>query len=180
MATPQPPKANGGQDAPKMKEVTKTGTSLDTLQEVTLYKQVAHVPEIKDMKEALARVNNDQTKLLKMIRDGLQEEAVNVARNDENGWKVVDENGNQTDQTFSGALISRAILNPAVLAMCKIMTFPIQRNGKEIEISWDEALDGTDEKGKLKEQALATIRENKKMVESLKRKQQALDKEQSK
>lgn len=176
MATQTQPLANAKQADATSQDITKRGTSLETLQEVVLYKPVPIVPEITDNKDMLSRVNNDQKTIWKYVREALQLEAESKARADDAGWKMFDDKGQKTETTASGALVSPDILNPAVLSMCKMMTFPVLRNGQQVEISWDEAVDGTDEKASLKSQALAEIRNNKKMVESLKRRQAALEK----
>lgn len=102
------------------KRTTKGGTDLNTFEEVLLYKDIPVVPEVKDMNDALARLGNDHKKLLSIIKDGLQQEAINKAREDASGWKVMDaETRKPTEDVFTGTLANAEIVNPTVLLFAK-------------------------------------------------------------
>lgn len=102
------------------KRTTKGGVDLDSFEDVLLYKDVPVVAEVKDINDALGRLGNDHKKLLGIIRDGLQQEAINSARDANEGWKVMDsETRKPTEVAFGGTLANAEIVNPTVLMFAK-------------------------------------------------------------
>ena len=154
---------------------TKSGISLESFDDVKLFKFVPATPAVTSVQDALSRLGNDHAKLLSIIHSGLQAEAVSSARNDDSNWLMIDENGKDTDQTFSGSLVSSDILNPFVLAMSRVNPATVLRNGKEVEITWDEC-QSPEEKRAVKDATLEMIRTTPRIVANLKKKMEAASK----
>jgi hypothetical protein len=143
---------------------TKSGTSLEDFSDVSLYKVVPQTLQVTSLQEALAMVGNDEGKLLALFTDGLNQATVQEARKSPEGWKIVDENGKDTETTFSGSLVSPEILNPVVLMMAKL-----NHGFDEIPKSEKSA----DLKRAAKEAALRDIRESPLVLAGLKKKMEA-------
>jgi hypothetical protein len=119
---------------------TKSGIDLSTFDDVLLFKDVPLVAEVADIPDALARLGNDNKKLLAIIRDGLQAEAIRAAREDSNGWKKTDENGKPTDEVFNGTLASNEVVNPVVLMFAKLnFGYDKATNADEKRVAKDKA-----------------------------------------
>ena len=163
-----------------LKQVQKSGTNLDNLEKISLVKDVPVVAEVASIEEALQRVAGDNSKLLGLITAGLQEQAMEQARKDDNGWKLVDEEtGEKSD--FSGTLVDPAILNPVISQYAKQITpATVTRTVKnpetgedekvQVEIFWDDA-QTADEKRECKAAALAMIKSQPNVVAGLKKRQ---------
>ena len=136
---------------------TKSGIDLNTFEDVKLYKDVPSVAEVASVQDALARLGNDHNKLLTIIRDGLQSEAVAAARGSQEGWKQIDEDGKPTDTQFSGSLANGEDVNPVVLMFAKL------------NFGYDEAKNA-DEKRAAKQSAKEMIKGMPKVLEGLKNK----------
>ena len=142
---------------------TKSGIDLSSFADVKMFKDVPTVAEVASVNDALARLGNDHAKLLMVIRDGLQAHTIEQARNEPTGWKLFDENDNETETEFSGTLVTDTKdLNQTILNMAKIM------------FGYDEADAITDvekkreAKRQAKESAKEFIRSNEKILAGLK------------
>lgn len=151
---------------------TKSGIDLSTFTDVSLYKTVPPVPAVESLKDALARVQNNEAKLLTIIRDGLQAEAVSSARDNQAGWLKQDDDGKDTSEVFEGTLVSGEILNPLVLNLARTCPCVISRNGVEVEVTWEDAK-SADEKRAIKAATVDFIRSTPRIMEGLKKKMQA-------
>jgi hypothetical protein len=110
--TPAPP-------APKF--TTKKVKDLATFEDVTLIKQVPVVPPVVSAEDALHRVGNDHKKFLVILQKGLEQEVANAASDSPDGWLVADEDGDPTDQPFTGKAGDSKVVNYAILTIAKIM-----------------------------------------------------------
>lgn len=145
---------------------TRGGVSLETFDDVKLFKNVPEVSEVTSVAEALERVGNDEKKLFSIIRAGLNAAAVEAARESSDGWLLIDDSGKDTTEVFAGTLVSSEILNPLVLTLAKL-----SHDYDEIESKDPKS---AEKKRAAKDAALEDIKQNPKMIESLKKKQLAL------
>ena len=107
--------------APVPKITTKSGTDLATFEDVRLYKAVPTVPPVQSVADALLRLGNDNARLLSIINEGLQSEAIEKARQSDDGWMLLDENGKETTEAYTGSLANSEDVNPVVLMFAKLM-----------------------------------------------------------
>jgi hypothetical protein len=121
MATSQVSATNQAPAAPAPKLTTKKVKNLDTFEDVLLAKTVPTVPPVVSVEEALHRVGNDHKKLLSLIQEGLQADAIEQARNSNDGWFETDEDGDPTDVEFTGTAADSKVVNFAILNVAKIM-----------------------------------------------------------
>lgn len=152
-----------------VKPTTKSGIDLASFEDVKLYKPVPLVPAVANVQDALARLGNDHAKLMAIIQTGLQTHATNEARSSDEGWLKMDENGKETNEPFSGSLVSVDILNPVILSLSRINPVIVRRGDQDVEITWDDA-ENRDEKRAVKDATLEMIRTTPKIVDGLKRK----------
>lgn len=154
MATP----ANA---TPESVKTTKSGISLETFEPVKLYKKVPIVPAVGSLEEALARVGNDEKKLLAILTEGLQSEAVRSAREDNSNWLLIDDSEKETSEVFAGALANSEDVNPVVLMFAKL-----NHGFDDIQKGPNSA----DLKRAAKEAAMADIKDMPKVLEGLRKK----------
>jgi len=173
--------AQGLTAQPEFAKTTKSGIDLATFEKVELTKQYPKPAPVTSVQDALSRLNNDNAKLLKIIQEGLQAEAGREARNDENGWLVLGDDGKPetnedgTAKVYAGTLVSNEILNPVVLMFARLNETTVVRGDKEVSITWDEAKDA-DEKRAVKAAAVEMIRQQPGTVAALKKKMAASQK----
>src|SRR5579872_3939957 len=117
---------------------TKSGIDLGSFEKVELFKKYPKPSPVTSVTDALARLGNDQTKLLSILDQGLQAEAARVARTEDSGWLTYDENGAETSTLYDGTLVSNEILNPTVLNFARLMETAVIRDGKEVLITLDD------------------------------------------
>jgi hypothetical protein len=151
-------------------KTTKSGTDLETFSDVNLVKYVPKVAPVTSLHDFMARIGNDEKEAFALMTQSLQAKTTEAARKSDDGWVNVDEDGKET--TYSGTLVDSKILNPFVLALARINYVPVIRNGKEVEITWDDAKDA-DEKRAIKTNVVDQIRNDPKAVANLKRRMQA-------
>ena len=145
---------------------TKRGLDLDTFGDVTLYKEVPAPDAPKTANEVLAHFGNDHAKFMAALHDILKAEAVKVARTDESGWLMIDDEGKQTSETFTGNLVpeeASPMVNNLVLSLAKNV------------FSYNEAKDAVGRQ-EAKSQARDFIRSNETMLAGLKANVAALTK----
>lgn len=106
--------------APEKVKTTKRGIDLATFEDVSLYKEIPSVPPVVSVEDALKRLNHDNKKLLAIIGEGLQAEAVRLARESNDGWMQIDENGKLTTEVYTGQLADSEDVNPVVLMFAKL------------------------------------------------------------
>ena len=145
----------------------KSGIDLNSFADVKLYKEVAVIAEVSSVDQAREMLGDDEKKLLEIITRGLQGEAVEAARKNDEGWKIA-----ETEESFSGTLISNEILNPMVLTLSKYNPAKVLRDGVEFEITWDECKT-PEEKRTVKDSTISMIRETPRLLNSLKSKMAA-------
>jgi hypothetical protein len=143
--------------APTTKTTTKSGIDLATFEDVLLAKEIPLVPPVTSVQQALSLLNNDTSKLLAIIQDGLQDIEVEKARETTDGWMQTDDNGKSTNVPFTGQLANPTDVNPVVLQFAKLM------------FDYDEAPDA-DAKRKAKEMARAEIKKMPQILASLQKK----------
>ncbi len=103
----------------KVRFVQTTGINLATFEDVTLRKVVPEMPPIDSIESALARLNNDNKRLLEVITRGLQAEHDAAIKADANvPWRTVTAEG-KINGEFTGTLADPKKLNPFVLVMAK-------------------------------------------------------------
>lgn len=144
------------------KRTTKGGLDLNTFENVKLFKEVPIVPPVTSVEEALARVGNDTSKLMKLLTDGLQSEAVEAARSDNSDWKMIDADDKDTEQVFEGTLANTEDVNPVVLMFAKL-----NHGFDDID---SKAPNSADLKRAAKQAAIADIKEMPKVLDGLRRK----------
>lgn len=155
------------------KKTERAGIDLETFSDVRMFKHVPTVAEVTSVNDALARLGNDHAKLLSIIRDGLESHEIEKARNEPTGWKLYDAEGKETDQEYNGTLVDSEILNPLVLTIAKN------------SFGYDEADSITDvekkraAKRKAKEEAQEFIGSAPKLLQGLKARQEAKNREDS-
>lgn len=155
------------------KRTTRSGIDLNTFDDVKLFKLVPTVAEVADINDALGRLGNDHKKLLSIIRDGLQAEAIKAAYEANDGWLKVGEDGKDTTETYDAAnLVSSDILNPVVLGLARINPVEVKRGDSLVEITWDDAKNA-EEKRAVKDATLDMIRSTPRIVDGLKKKMAA-------
>lgn len=98
--------------------VQRTITDLATFEEVTVAKESTYVPA-DSVQSALARLGNDNGKLMKVINEGLKAEERRQLGDTAGGWLVLDENGKMTEQPFDGIQADNLKVNAFVLGMAK-------------------------------------------------------------
>lgn len=98
--------------------VQRTITDLATFAEVTVRKESTFVPA-DSVQSALARLGNDNAKLMKAINEGLKAEERRQLGDTPGDWLVVDEDGKTTDQPFQGIQADNVKVNLFVLQMAK-------------------------------------------------------------
>lgn len=95
----------------------KTGTDLNTFDDVTLIKVGQFVP-VKTLDEAKTRVGGDTEKFISIINEGLEAEAGRNLVNDSSVvWQVEDEEG--TLSPFSGLLADGKTVGVLILNLAK-------------------------------------------------------------
>lgn len=107
--------------APAPKLTTKKVKNLETFEDVLLAKTVPTVPPVVSVEEALRRVGNDHKKLLSLIQEGLQADAIESARDSNDGWFETDDDGDPTEVPFTGTAADSKVVNFAVLSVAKMM-----------------------------------------------------------
>ena len=103
------------------KRTTRSGINLANFEDVKMYKEVPTIPKVASVEEVLARLGHNKEKLLAILTEGLQAEAIRAAQADPNGWLLVDgETGKDTTEVFSGTLADSEDVNPVVLMFAKL------------------------------------------------------------
>lgn len=143
---------------------TKRGLSLETFDDVLLYKEVPIVRAPTSLHEAEQMVGNDMATLLKIVHEGLQARAVEQAREQSEGWLVMPENGtpSSNDSAFTGQLANPEDVNPIVLQFAKLMF------GYDDIKSTDP--DSADKKRKAKDAAREQIKSMPNILQALQKK----------
>lgn len=104
--------------APEMK-IQRTLFDLDSMEEVTLIKVVTDFTPVTDVNEALAKLGNDNAKLIKIINRGLLDERKKEITKDANfPWQIEDEDS-KTLTPFTGTPALQAPVNALVLNLAK-------------------------------------------------------------
>lgn len=137
------------------KRVTKSVFDLTEFDNKQLGKEVVMPKKPKTINEALAFLNNDTQKLLQVIYEGLCTDAVESARSQMEGFKIIDEEG-KLGEDYSGKYADDekgALINAAVLSLAKIQGYDKNKTPEE--------------KRALKEKAREFLRKNPAMIESL-------------
>lgn len=148
--------------APGTVLTTKAGTNLETFDEVKMYKRIPKVAPITSVNDALAQVGGDHAKLFTLLTNAVQAHAIEAARQSNDGWKVMDEDGKETEEAFTGQLAIPEVVNPYVLFFAKN------------EFGFDKPDATPDSRRKAKEDAREYIRTNEVLLNSLKKKSAAL------
>ena len=107
---------------PTTKTVTRTVFDLEKFDDVKLTKEVQLPAAPASVADALSACGNDESKLLKLIYEGMTSETVETARNDISGFRVVnedDEPGDSYTGKFADESKSKAI-NLMVLNTAKV------------------------------------------------------------
>lgn len=151
-------------------KTTKSGTDLETFSDVNLIKYVPKVAPVTSLKDWTDRIGHDEARGYALMTAALQNAMVEAARTSDDDWLAIDDDGKES--TYSGTLVDSKVLNPFVLALARINPTPVIRDGKEKEITWDEAMDA-DEKRKIKQNVVDYIRGDARLVANLKKKMQA-------
>lgn len=151
-------------------KTTKAGTDLETFSDVSLVKYVPKVTPVTSLKDFMERIGHDEKHGFELMTEALQASAVTSARISDEGWVSVDDEGKESP--YSGTLVDSKVLNPFVLALARINPTPVIRDGKEAEITWDDAKDA-DEKRAIKQNVVSYIRSDARLVANLKKKMQA-------
>jgi len=113
MSTNQP---NPGTTAVELVPPQRTLLNLDTFEDVTLIKHVPPFMPVTTAAEAMARINNDQAVFLRLMNEGLQNEAKKAAIDDPaNPWLEVDEDGTETP--FTGTAANKAVVNKVIAGL---------------------------------------------------------------
>lgn len=154
---------------------TKSGMDLATFEKIELFKKYLKPAKVQSVADALARLGNDNAKLLEILDKGLQAEAGIAARNDDAGWLVQDEDSKEAPVLYDGTLVSNEILNPVVLMFARLNETEVKRGDKVVSITWDEAK-GPDEKRAVKLAAIEMIKAQPATVAALKKKMVAASK----
>ena len=95
----------------------KSGTDLNTFEDVTLIKTGTFVP-VTTLEEAKHRVGGDTEKFISIINEGLEQEAGrNLVADSAVAWQVEDEEGNLSP--FSGMLADGKMVGGLILNMAK-------------------------------------------------------------
>lgn len=155
MSTPNP-------GTPATVLTTKAGTDLATFDDVKMYKRIPKVAPITSVNQALELIGGDATKLMSLLTNAVQAHSIEAARIDPAGWKVMDEDGKETEEAFTGQLAIPEVVNPYVLFFAKN------------EFGFDKSDATPDSRRKAKEDAREYIRTNEVLLNSLKKKSAAL------
>lgn len=96
---------------------------LDTFDDVTLVKEVEFTP-IASLKDALAMVGGDESKLMDLLNVGMEDKAREVARMDSNGWRTFKKSADGDDTAeingeFSGTPVDDTDVKALVLTIAK-------------------------------------------------------------
>ena len=153
---------NAPTSKPKEPPVTRTVFNLDTMEEVTLQKQVDFTP-VSTMEDAVKMLGGDANKLLEVINTGLRTELRNAAiDNDDIPWMIEVENkdGSTSVVPFEGTPADNAVVNNLRLSLAKSVYDYNKYSGKT-----DADAAG---RKKAKEDALEFIRTNPTIRERLK------------
>jgi hypothetical protein len=140
---------------PATKTVQKTVFDLQKFDDVLLKKEVTLPPPVQSVEDALAAVGNDASKLLSVINAGLEDLALNQAREDMNGFRVVDAEG-ELGEVYSGRAADEETgkkINAAVLTIAKL-------NGYEKSLS-------PEKKAAIKAKSIQFFRDNPAMLGSI-------------
>lgn len=97
--------------------VQRSVFDLDAFEDVTLVKEFEH-QEVDSVQEALARVANNQEKLLSIINEGLRAEARRKEANSADGWRTFTDEGD-VNGIFSGTIADPKAVNALVLTLAK-------------------------------------------------------------
>lgn len=156
MSTPNPG------TAPTTVLTTKAGTDLATFDDVKMYKRIPKVAPITSVNQALELIGGDTNKLMSLLTAAVQSDVVEAARSSNDGWKVIDENGKETETEYSGQLAHPDAVNPMVLFFAKN------------NFGFDKPNATADERRAAKEQAREMIKSVPALLDSLKKKSLAL------
>jgi hypothetical protein len=97
--------------------IQKTLFDLDTMSEVTLFKEVEFTP-VTTTEEALKRLGHDAKKFLAVINDGLETETARAARSDSSiPWLSENDEGEKV--AFAGTPADSKAVNGLVLNLAK-------------------------------------------------------------
>ena len=100
-----------------MLKTQKTVFDLDAFESITLMKEIPHEP-VASMDEGLQRLGNNAVKLLAILNEGLEAEAVRIARENPNDWRTLTDDG-EMNGPFEGTMADEKSVNNLVLTLAK-------------------------------------------------------------
>jgi hypothetical protein len=110
--------AEQNQSGPVKLIVEKPVFDLKTFDDVTLVKTVEFQP-INTMDEVLTLLQNDESRIIKVINAGLREEKTREARKDDSGWHTYADDGVKINGPFDGTVANPKKVNIIVLGLAK-------------------------------------------------------------
>jgi hypothetical protein len=143
---------------PATKRVQRTVFDLGSFSDVTLVKNIILPKKPESVEEALTILEGDKGKLLEVIYDGLVSIQAEKEKDALEGFAPVNEDGT-LGPVYSGSFASEEQgkqINAIVLNFAKLLGYDNSRSA--------------DEKRKLKEQAIATLKQNPAMLAALTKK----------
>jgi hypothetical protein len=141
--------------AKKFAPITRTVFDLATFDDLKLQKAFIAPVQPASADDALALVGNDKQKLLNLIYDGMVAEARAAQYDDISGFHMLDENGKETAEEYSGKFADTdrgKAINLTILNMAKSFA----------GAAWDSL--STEEKNKNKKDAADMIRSTPAML----------------
>lgn len=101
----------------KKEKVTSSVFDLDSMDDVTLFKEIEFAP-VTNTADALARLGNDAAKFLEVINSGLRDHVRESAKSDSSiPWMQEQEDGEPT--TFAGTPADSKAVNSLILTLAK-------------------------------------------------------------
>lgn len=134
--------------------VTKPVFDLDAFDEVKIGKEVEFTP-VTDLDQILAKLDNDQERMIRIINAGLRDEIAREARQSDEGWHSFDDEG-KLNGPYEGTIANPKKVNVIVLGLAKSV-FGFSKDMTR------------DQKREAKEQAMQFVKSNETIRNGLKK-----------
>jgi hypothetical protein len=127
----------------KQRLVTMEVFDLDVFDNITLGKEVTLPEKPTSLSEVVAKFNNDESRLISIIYEGMIKEAEVAAEKDKSGWRKFEDRDNDelADEEYNGKSADpekKKLIYAAILSFAKVLGYdksltPEQKNAKKAQ-----------------------------------------------
>lgn len=107
-------------------KVTRSVTSLETMEDIELAKHIEFI-NVETEQEAIARLGNDREKFLEVINEGLMSLEKTKAKEDDDGWRTLDDKGN-LNGPFEGLMADAKKVGAMILTFARFNGYSDKAN----------------------------------------------------